>query len=131
MRVDSQPVIQFGNFNAPTEAMHRDCENLYTRVTRDKRGAPELLMFIIKGKSAIAYETIKGFADVTRGVPSQCIAGPNVEKKGRDLAYHANLLLKVNTKLGGTTVSLTQPIPQPNFPTVLPPQKPLFFSFGR
>jgi hypothetical protein len=121
MSVDRNPIVEFGNFNAPTESIHRDCEALYTRIQREKRGAPELMMFVIKGKSPVMYETVKAFADTVRGVSSQVVNGQNVFTKGGDRAYHANLLLKVNIKLGGTTVSLSAPVTQANIPTVPPP----------
>ena len=120
MTIDRNPVVDYGNFNAPSASIHRDCENLYTRVQREKGGPPDLLMFIIKGKNAIIYEQVKQFCDNVRGVQSQAVDGFNVQKKGGDRAYHANLLLKVNTKLGGKTVVLQKNFTDAASPTVIP-----------
>lgn len=118
MSIDRAPVVTYGNFNAPLNAVHRSCEELYTRVAREKGGPPELLMFFIKGKSQIMYENIKSYCDTVRGVQSQAVDSFNVQKKGGDRAFHANLLLKVNSKLGGTTVTLTNPVTTSSVPTV-------------
>src|SRR5204862_5025197 len=107
-------------FHAPMQSVHRDCENLYNRVQREKGGPPELLLFIIKGKSTVMYEHVKQFCDNVRGVQSQVVDGFNVQKKGGDRAYHANLLLKVNTKLGGKTVILQKNFTDAASPTVIP-----------
>ena len=118
MSIDRTPVVTYGNFNAPLNAVHRSCEELYTRVAKERGGPPELLMFFIKGKSQIMYENIKSYCDTVRGVQSQAVDSFNVQKKGGDRAFHANLLLKVNSKLGGTTVTLTNPVTTSSVPTV-------------
>lgn len=120
MRIDRDPIIDYGNFNAPVQEVHRSCEALYARVVREKRGPPEMLMFIIKGRSAVMYENVKQFCDTIKGVPSQALDGFNVIRKGGDKAYHANLLLKINTKLGGTTVTLDRHFTDSQIPTVCP-----------
>ena len=119
MFIDRSPVVTYGNFNAPVQAVNRSCDELYARVTRDKGSPPELLMFFIKGKSPIMYENIKSFCDTYRGVPSQAVDCFNAMKKGGDRAFHANLLLKVNSKLGGTTVTLSNPLTNASVPTVI------------
>lgn len=119
MRVDRTPVIVFGNFNAPQQAIHRSCDELYTKIEREYRGAPELLMFIIKGKGSVIYEIVKQYCDTIRGVQSQGVDSVNVQRKCGDRAFHANLLLKMNSKLGGTTVTLQNPITDSRAPTVL------------
>jgi hypothetical protein len=121
MSIDRNPVITYGNFNAPLGAVHRSCEELYNRVAREKGGAPELLMFFIKGKSPIMYEHIKSYCDTVRGVQSQAVDSFNAMKKGGDRAFHANLLLKVNSKLGGMTVTLSSPVTNSSVPTVFTP----------
>jgi Piwi domain len=118
MTIDRKPVVDYGNFNAPQQAVHAACETLYKRVEREKGGPPEMLMFIIKGKSAIMYEHVKQFCDNVRGVQSQVMDSFNVQRKGSDRSYHANLLLKVNTKLGGTTVALQASLTGQDHPTV-------------
>jgi hypothetical protein len=120
MNVDRNPVVTYGMFNAPLQQVHRSCEELYNRVQKEKGGAPEMLMFFIKGKSPIMYEHIKQYCDTIRGVQSQVVDSFNAQKKGGDRAFHANLLLKINSKLGGTTVTLQTPICTSAFPTVYP-----------
>jgi len=119
MRIDRNPVVVYGNVNSPQQAIHRSCDELYDKISREKGGAPQLLMFIIRGKSSIMYEIVKQYADTVKGVQSQVIDGFNAQRKGGDRSYHANLLLKVNTKLGGTTVTLQTAVTGKNVPTVL------------
>src|SRR5579859_4140941 len=121
MTISPNPIVAYGNFNAPLPAVHRACEELYNRVARERGGTPELLMFFIKGKSPIMYEHIKNYCDTIRGVQSQAVDSFNAIKKGGDRAFHANLLLKVNSKLGGTTVTLSNPITNSQTPTVCIP----------
>jgi hypothetical protein len=118
MTIDRSPVMTYGNFNAPQQSVHRSCEELYSRVTKEKGGPPELLMFFIKGKSPIMYEHIKQWCDTIKGVQSQVVDANNALMKGGDRAFHANLLLKINTKLGGTTVTLSAPLTNETVPTV-------------
>ena len=120
MRIDRFPVVTYGNFNASQQAIHRDCEDLYNRIAREKRGPPEMLFFVIKGRSAIVYEHVKQYCDTIRGIQSQAVDAFNVIRKGGDRAYHANLLLKVNSKLGGTTVTLETNFTDAKTPTVTP-----------
>jgi hypothetical protein len=118
MNIDRNPSVTYGNFNAPQASVHRSCEELYNRVQKEKGGPPEMLMFFIKGKSAIMYEHIKQYCDTIKGIQSQVVDSFNAQKKGGDRAFHANLLLKMNSKLGGTTVTLQTPLVGPGFPTV-------------
>jgi hypothetical protein len=118
MKIDRNPTVVYGNANAPQQAIHRSCDALYEKISREKGGQPQLLVFIIRGKSPILYEIVKLYADTVRGIPSQVIDGFNAQRKGGDRAYHANLLLKVNTKIGGTTITLQTPFTSKNMPTV-------------
>jgi hypothetical protein len=68
----------------------------------------------------MVYETAKQYCDSVKGVQSQALDSFNVVKKGRDRSYHANLLLKVNSKLGGITVSLARNFSGAEVPTVIP-----------
>jgi len=120
MVVDRQPVITYGNPNANTTGLQRLAEELYQKVKQQKGGQPELLMFILKGRASGIYEAVKQYADTVVGVPSQAVDGMNVQRKGGDRSFHANLLLKVNAKLGGTTVCLDAPISTDQKPTVRP-----------
>lgn len=130
MRIDYNPVVTYGNFNAPQQSIHRDCDELYNRIQRTKGGLPEMLFFVIRGKSAIIYEHVKQYCDNVRGIQSQAMDGLNVIRKGGDRSYHANLLLKVNTKLGGTTVALETNFTDANNPTVLSPLHSVEVNMG-
>src|SRR5579862_182425 len=118
MKIDRTPVVTYGNPNAPQQTINQSCDELYQKIGREKGGPPQLLMFIIGGRSSFTYEMVKLYADTVRGIPSQAIDGFNAQRKGGDRAYHANLLLKVNAKIGGTTVTLQTPVSGAKIPTV-------------
>lgn len=61
-----------------------------------------------------AYNLVKLEAD-RMGLPTQCLRWKNVDRPPR--GYHANVLLKINTKLGGTNHTLVSRLPR-NAPPV-------------
>ena len=118
MNIDGNPSVAYSNPNAPQQSIQRACDELCERIKREKGGPPELLMLFIKGRNPITYEILKQYCDTVKGLQSQAIDGFNAQRKGGDRAYHANLLLKINVKLGGTTVVLQTPITTKAIPTV-------------
>lgn len=64
-----------------------------------------LLIVIVPSKTSFLYTPFKRFCDVS-GVPSQCLIRPNVQRKGEDKGFATNVLMKINSKLGGVNVSL-------------------------
>jgi hypothetical protein len=72
-----------------------------------KRGGPvDLLMVVTPGKSSVVYAPIKRYCDSVAGLASQCITKSNVTNKGASRAFAINMLMKINSKLGGVNVSL-------------------------
>lgn len=62
---------------------------------------PQLLLIIVPDKNSFTYTRIKKSCDCRWGVPSQVLQAGHVAKG--NLQYISNVLMKVNTKLGGTT----------------------------
>lgn len=60
----------------------------------------ELVMVILNDRSAFNYQEIKRICDIKCGVISQCMRKQNIQKL-RDGSFCGNLVLKINTKLGG------------------------------
>ena len=63
------------------------------------------------------YEQLKLWRHTLRMVPNQMLDAPKFTTKGGDRTFDANLLLNVNTKLGGTTVTLRNAITSAKTPT--------------
>lgn len=61
---------------------------------------PEFIFVVIPRKGAVEYEYFKAACD-SCGIVSQAIARNNLERKGRDPQFAANMALKLNAKLGG------------------------------
>jgi hypothetical protein len=71
------------------------------------RGGPvDLLMVVTPGKSSVVYAPIKRYCDSVAGLASQCITSSNVQNRGGNRAFAINMLMKINSKLGGVNVSL-------------------------
>ncbi|CAK4212381.1 unnamed protein product [Aphanomyces euteiches] len=63
-------------------------------------GSRPRVIFAVNGVGdSVAYMDLKRASDVTFGIPSQCMLAKHIQKKSPQ--YIANLLLKVNMKLGG------------------------------
>ena len=71
---------------------------------------PPLLMVILPNNSNEIYRTIKTMADIALGMHTVCVIGDTNEKRkfyGDNAQYHANVILKINLKLGGMNHKLT------------------------
>ena len=88
----------------------RGVEELLTQVAANyaQYGSPLELVFCVlpdRGNSTYLYPAIKRWADTAGGVASQCVqVGKVVDRQKFGMTYYANLLLKLNLKLGGHNV---------------------------
>lgn len=62
---------------------------------------PQMLMFILPDKDSVTYGRIKRSAECRYGVVSQCVQYAHAQKA--QLQYIANVCMKFNAKLGGST----------------------------
>ncbi|KAH9483501.1 Protein argonaute-2 [Psilocybe cubensis] len=74
-------------------------------------GLPTLMVIILPEGAGDIYTAVKHFGDVTVGVATQCLKFSKCARAKSQ--YWANVLLKVNVKLGGINV-----IPDPGHPSV-------------
>ncbi|KAH9445098.1 hypothetical protein MJO28_012811 [Puccinia striiformis f. sp. tritici] len=65
------------------------------------KSKPQLIICFLRDKTAWEYRQIKVFGDSTQGIATQCFAVDKVTTKG-NAQYFANVVLKINAKLGGT-----------------------------
>jgi hypothetical protein len=68
----------------------------------------ELLVIVTPGSSSNVYVPVKRYCDSEEGIASQCVAKFNVRRRSRDRAFAANVLMKINAKLGGINVTLSE-----------------------
>lgn len=61
---------------------------------------PQLIVCFLRGKNSWEYRQLKIFGDARQGIATQCLAVDKVLTKG-NAQYFANVVLKVNIKLGG------------------------------
>jgi hypothetical protein len=66
--------------------------------------APQLFVVVLPSSAADFYGQVKMICDTVLGVPSQCMLGKNVPRANK--MFCANLLMKINMKLGGVNVHL-------------------------
>ena len=81
--------------------LHKDYPNL------------QLIVVIFPGKGSTDeyYEEVKHFGDVVYGIRTQCVKSNNAKKA--DMQTMANICLKINAKLGGTTSVIDRGIRSP------------------
>ena len=81
--------------------LHKDFPNL------------QLVIFVFPGRGSTDeyYEEVKHFGDVVYGIRTQCLKSNNAKKA--DMQTLANICLKINAKLGGTTSVIDKGIRSP------------------
>ncbi|KAL1922369.1 uncharacterized protein VTP21DRAFT_9908 [Calcarisporiella thermophila] len=99
------PYIEFAN---PQGDVERSMRQAFSRADREARKPPQLMLVVLPDSSMPLYAEVKRIGDTILGVPTQCM----VFNKCRSAKpqYLANVILKVNAKLGGvnSTLSLDQ-----------------------
>ncbi|WVQ97314.1 hypothetical protein IAU59_004425 [Kwoniella sp. CBS 9459] len=70
--------------------------------------APQLICCVLPGRDAWLYETIKkmSFTDLHAPVPTQCMQAAKIRNPRGIDAYTGNLVMKIQSKLGGLTHSV-------------------------
>lgn len=71
--------------------------------------APQFIAVILPSTSAQFYGDLKRYCDTKLGVITQCVQSSNVARISRP--FCCNLLMKINSKLGGVNVSLGKQLP--------------------
>ncbi|DBA02257.1 TPA: hypothetical protein N0F65_007667 [Lagenidium giganteum] len=71
---------------------------------------PQIVWMVNPRQDALSYGDLKRASDSQYGIVSQCMLSKHIDKA--DPMTIANLLLKVNTKLGGKNTVLRQPLPK-------------------
>jgi len=92
-----------------TDDIRRKFSQEFEQWYRNKSGGKriELLLFITPGKdNRWEYGPAKGYCD-EKGIVSQCITTSNLMAKCTDRRFALNLLMKINAKLGGVTITLS------------------------
>nr|CCA27516.1 Argonaute2 (AGO2) putative [Albugo laibachii Nc14] len=73
--------------------------------------APAQIIWLINPVAdADVYGELKRTSDIESGIPSQCMLWKHIDKASPQ--YIANILLKVNTKLGGKNAVVREPLPK-------------------
>ena len=93
----------------------RGCEgigHLFKQLNKDFPNL-QLVIFVFpsRGSTDEYYEEVKHFGDVVYGIRTQCVKSSNA--KNADLKILANICLKINAKLGGTTSVIDMGIRSP------------------
>ncbi|TRY67145.1 hypothetical protein TCAL_02956 [Tigriopus californicus] len=93
------------NDRFPTpEKMESEFKALVDTVEKAKGKKPELIMVIISARGTNEYSIIKHYGDMVLNIPTQFVLTKNVEQ-AKPTTLH-NICLKINSKLGGTNLSL-------------------------
>ena len=106
--VTKQPLIM----ESPPD-IAKSTEMLFTAVKKTCAAdeQPQLLVFIVNGKTTDAYNRLKKNCECRFGVVSQVMQAAHVKKM--QLQYMGNVLMKVNAKLGGFSFRAIPPGTKP------------------
>lgn len=86
-----------------TDKYHeKDLDNLMNQCIQNKIE----LLFVVIPDSGSTYAKIKIAAEIRCGILTQCVKQSTIYKKSNDIATINNILLKVNSKLNGTSHKL-------------------------
>ncbi|KAF5311527.1 hypothetical protein D9611_011545 [Ephemerocybe angulata] len=91
-----EPVLAFENGNGNVGAQLKAAGQ---RVFQTKRVPPTLFVVVLPEGGDEIYTRVKHFGDFTQGVATQCLKSGKCS--GARAQYWANVLLKINVKLGG------------------------------
>ncbi|KAH9626168.1 hypothetical protein KSS87_017692, partial [Heliosperma pusillum] len=98
-------------------------ENKLCKIKRASSNNLQLLLCVMEKKHK-GYGDLKRIAETRVGVLSQCCLYTNLEKLNS--VFLANMALKINAKVGGSTVSLFNPLPS-QIPRLLTPDEAIIF----
>ncbi|KAK9750727.1 hypothetical protein RND81_02G217100 [Saponaria officinalis] len=98
-------------------------ENKLRKIKREASNNLQLLLCIMEKKHK-GYGDLKRIAETRVGVLSQCCLYSNLEKPNSQ--FLANMALKINAKVGGSTVSLFNPLSS-QIPRLFRPDDPIIF----
>jgi hypothetical protein len=85
-------------------ALQRQLQDAYS-------GEMQLVVVILERKETVTYAEVKRVTDVVIGKPSQCIVARNLARLNRQ--FCANVVLKMNAKMGGTNSILPPDLIRP------------------
>jgi eukaryotic translation initiation factor 2C len=67
---------------------------------------PQLVIVVVDKKTSLLHAEIKRISELELGLMTQCIALPNLLKRGNLRSYTENVILKINSKLGGSNTKV-------------------------
>lgn len=110
------PLVQYENPNA-VQSLNAKLEDHFRKFNGSggQQGI-ELLLVVTPSPTSQIYAPVKRYCDSIAGVASQCVTEGNLSKihisQGGAKQFALNVLMKINSKLGGVNVSLKQ-LPAP------------------
>ncbi|KAJ1324229.1 eukaryotic translation initiation factor 2C [Microdochium nivale] len=94
--------FSYGNYS-------KICERAYISTGNANKATPQMIFFVLSDKNQLVYNRIKKSMDCRYCVVSQCLQGMHVKKN--QAQYASNVVMKVNSKLGGATCKIAGPQP--------------------
>lgn len=110
---DTQPMVEYENPQGDIPAQLRV---LGGKAKQAKNMLPTILVCILPDGATDVYTSIKHFGDIVAGVATQCLKASKCFRANAQ--YYANVMLKINVKLGGVnTVPEERSVPFFSDPT--------------
>ncbi|KAF9464018.1 argonaute-like protein [Collybia nuda] len=112
------PYVKYENGQGDIFKHFRDAGN---EIRTTKGEIPNLMFVVLPEHGGEIYTKVKHFGDIKAGVATQCLKSTKCNRAKEQ--YWANVLLKVNVKLGGVNVILDpvsfNALSDPNNPTII------------
>jgi hypothetical protein len=105
--VERKPEIAFTDLNMTAEVLKKRLHDTQLR-SFSRKGPIELLFVVTPATSSQVYAPIKRYCDCVAGIASQCVALSSIKNNGRNRNFATNILMKINSKLGGVNVSIKE-----------------------
>ncbi|KAG2021246.1 eukaryotic translation initiation factor 2C [Coprinopsis cinerea AmutBmut pab1-1] len=113
----ANPVVKY---KSPGPHVSKQLDEVGREVFQQTKIPPTLVVVILPEGGDEIYTSVKHFGDIVRGVATQCLIGRKCSRARPQ--YWANVLLKVNVKLGGINSIIDpsgSPLADPANPTVV------------
>ncbi|KAK9767200.1 hypothetical protein K7432_003165 [Basidiobolus ranarum] len=105
VEMDTPPILQASR----DETIEEILKKAWYRAHHQSEDIPQIILCILPVRDPRLYSEIKQVSETSIGVITQCVVARNALNPGRGYKmFLSNLWLKINTKLGGINVRLSQ-----------------------
>lgn len=106
---NEEPIVEYATDLRDDSANQKNNVNYLERIFKKSFSNCRIIFVVVPRKNCVIYSHVKQSAEIKVGLLTQCVIAANVERV--QTATIQNILLKVNSKLGGKNYIVTPPTP--------------------